>query len=84
MLTTLISNDRYHKEKKLVDAVIKAEEALRAKEASLPNPMGPQTDALDIEHQFLTDQRKHSNIHILTLFRRKTTQTTNRHSNRQL
>lgn len=33
-------DELYHKEKRLVDAVIKATEALKAKEASLPDPMG--------------------------------------------
>lgn len=33
-------DEMYHKEKKLVDAVIKATEALRKKERTLPNPMG--------------------------------------------
>lgn len=33
-------DELYHKEKRLVDAVIKATQALEAKEAALPNPMG--------------------------------------------
>lgn len=33
-------DELYHKEKKLVDQVIKAELALKAKEETLPNPMG--------------------------------------------
>lgn len=35
-------DELYHKEKKLVDAVIKATEALRAKEATFSDPMGPE------------------------------------------
>ncbi len=33
-------DELYHKEKRLVDQVIKATQALQAKEAVLPNPMG--------------------------------------------
>jgi hypothetical protein len=33
-------DELYHKEKRLVDSVIKATEALKAKEESLPDPMG--------------------------------------------
>jgi hypothetical protein len=33
-------DELYHKEKRLVDAVIKATQALKAKETTLPNPMG--------------------------------------------
>ena len=33
-------DELYHKEKRLVDAVIKATQALEAKEAALPNPRG--------------------------------------------
>lgn len=33
-------DELYHKEKRLVDSVIKATEALKAKEAALPDPMG--------------------------------------------
>ena len=33
-------DELYHKEKKLVDQVIKAEKALKAKEDTLPNPLG--------------------------------------------
>lgn len=33
-------DELYHKEKRLVDSVIKATEALKAKENSLPDPMG--------------------------------------------
>lgn len=32
-------DELYHKEKKLIDNVIKAEKALKAKEKMLPNPM---------------------------------------------
>jgi hypothetical protein len=33
-------DELYHKEKRLVDAVIQATEALRKREALLPDPMG--------------------------------------------
>jgi hypothetical protein len=35
-------DEMYHKEKRLVDAVIKATEALKKKEGELPNAMGPE------------------------------------------
>lgn len=33
-------DELYHKEKNMVDAIVKAEQALKAKEATLPDPMG--------------------------------------------
>ena len=64
-------DELYHKEKRLVDAVIKATQALKAKEAILPNPMGEErTFALDelkgeylgeefqAEHPFIRSERK--------------------------
>jgi len=33
-------DELFHKEKKLVDAVVKATEALKRKESTLPNPIG--------------------------------------------
>jgi hypothetical protein len=64
-------DELYHKEKRLVDQVIKATEALRLKENSLPDPMGAERifspDELkgqylntdySTEHQFIKDQRR--------------------------
>lgn len=64
-------DELYHKEKRLVDQVIKATEALREKEQSLPDPMGAErtfnpselknqyiNDDFNTEHQFLKDQRR--------------------------
>jgi hypothetical protein len=64
-------DELYHKEKRLVDSVIKATEALKAKEESLPDPMGaermfsPQelngkyiSSDYTTEHQFIKDQRR--------------------------
>jgi hypothetical protein len=66
-------DELYHKEKKLVDAVIRATAALRSKEANLPDPMGADRtyspgqlmneyhqEELQAEHQFVRDQRKKS------------------------
>lgn len=68
-------DELYHKEKKLVDAVIKATQALREKESSLPDPMGADRkfdlselkgeylgEEFQKEHQFVRDQRKRSKI----------------------
>jgi hypothetical protein len=64
-------DELYHKEKRLVDSVIKATEALKAKEESLSDPMGaermfsPQelngkyiSSDYTTEHQFIKDQRR--------------------------
>ncbi len=64
-------DELYHKEKRLVDQVIKATEALKAKEQNLPDPMGAErifkpeelqnqylNDEFRDEHQFLKDQRR--------------------------
>jgi len=66
-------DELFHKEKRLVDAVVKATEALRRKEATLPNPMGADrtfsttelkneyyAKELQTEHQFSIDQRHKS------------------------
>lgn len=63
-------DELFHKEKRLVDAVVKATEALHRKEATLPNPMGADrifstselkkeyyAKELQSEHQFSIDQR---------------------------
>jgi hypothetical protein len=68
-------DELYHKEKKLVDAVIKATEALRTKESTLPDPMGADRQykpsdlkgeylgkEFQTEHQFVQDQRKKSKV----------------------
>ena len=51
-------DELYHKEKRLVDAVIKATQALQAKEALLPNPMGDErTFSLDeLKGQYLGEE----------------------------
>ncbi len=64
-------DELYHKEKRLVDSVIKATEALKAKENSLPDPMGAErmfspeelngkylSSDYSTEHQFIKDQRR--------------------------
>ena len=64
-------DELYHKEKRLVDAVIKATESLKAKENSLPDPMGAErifssqdinglqvSSDYGLEHQFIKDQRR--------------------------
>ena len=66
-------DELYHKEKKLVDAVIKATQALRAKEATLPDPMGAERtiegndlkgeyigEEYQADSQFIRDQRRKS------------------------
>ena len=51
-------DELYHKEKRLVDAVIKATQALQAKEAALPNPMGDErTFSLDeLQGEYLAEE----------------------------
>ena len=64
-------DELYHKEKRLVDAVIKATQALQAKEAALPNPMGDErtfslnelqgeylAEEFQAEHPFIRAERK--------------------------
>ncbi len=64
-------DELYHKEKRLVDSVIKATEALKDKENSLPDPMGAErmfnpeelngkylSSDYSTEHQFIKDQRR--------------------------
>jgi len=62
-------DELYHKEKKLIEQVIKAEKALKTKEQQMPDPMGENrkfdsseipSDVLDgtgleAEHQFIRD-----------------------------
>ena len=64
-------DELYHKEKRLVDQVVKAEEELKKKIKSLPIPLGantlfnpddipqdiPMNPLLKSEHQFVRDQR---------------------------
>jgi hypothetical protein len=76
-------DELFHKEKRLVDAVVKATEALRRKEATLPNPMGADrifspnelkneyyAKELQTEHQFSIDQRQKSKLKRLTCRRK--------------
>lgn len=69
-------DELYHKEKYLVDRIIKATQALQKKEAELPNPMGPERtfslnelkgeymqDELQAEHPYVKSQRKRSKHH---------------------
>ena len=51
-------DELYHKEKKLVDAVIKATEALRVKESILPDPMGAdrQFEPKDLKNEYLGEE----------------------------
>ena len=51
-------DELYHKEKRLVDAVIKATQALKAKEDILPNPMGDErTFALnELQGEYLSEE----------------------------
>jgi len=64
-------DELYHKEKRLVDAVIKATQALKAKETTLPNPMGEERsfsldelrgdylgEEFQSEHAFIRSERK--------------------------
>lgn len=66
-------DELYHKEKKLVDDVIKATKALRDKERTLPDPMGADRqyslaelkneylgEEYQRDHQFIRDQKKRS------------------------
>ena len=71
-------DELFHKEKKLVDAVVKATEALKRKESTLPNPIGANRifnpnelkkeylgKELQGEDQFTIDQRQKSkDIHL--------------------
>lgn len=51
-------DELYHKEKKLVDAVIKATQALRNKEAHLPDPMGAdrQFDPSELKGEYFGEE----------------------------
>ena len=57
-------DELYHKEKKLIDQVVKATQALKMKESTLPNPFGEDRmyDPETLSGNILLD-KSHSNEH---------------------